>query len=302
MSNDCGCGKPADNAAICTGCAKALEIALGNISAYWADLDTVKGRQTRYGGSGGGRGGEKPLPIDGRFGGLEWVEKIDPVTKRIISIDPQVPSGTALVDAVKNTIGTWTRMVLEERSILAGPTHDACLHVSCSIHRRSRPPRDNVASCCRYLLGHADWIRTKAWAPEILDELDNLEAQLRRMVDRPADKWFAGPCDGCERDLYAKVGAKSVECGDCARVYDIAVRRAALLAEAEDYLANATELARAVSWLGSEPLTAARVWKWAERGRITAKQHVEIRGKQIPQYRIGDALDLLAIDTTKKAG
>jgi len=281
--NQCTCGQPANDAYICSSCCTAMEIALGNISAYWADLDTVKGRQTRYGGSGGGRGGEKPLPVDLRFLGV-WED------------------GSMLQEATKNTIGTWARVVLEERSVLAGPAHVACLHVSCSIARRSRPPRDDVASCCRYLLGHADWIRTKDWAPEILDELDALEAQLRRIVDRPADKWFAGPCDGCDRDLYAKVGAKSVDCKECDRVYDIAIRRAALLAEAEDYLANATELARAVSWLGSEPLTAARVWKWAERGRITVKGHQEIRGKQIPQYRIGDALDLLAIDTTKKAG
>lgn len=283
MSNTCACGRPADNAAICTGCAKALEIALGNISAYWADLDTVKGRQTRYGGTGGRSGTEKPLPVDLRFLG-PWED------------------GSMLQEATKNTIATWARVAMEAKPMLAGPTHAACLHVSCSIGRRSRWPADTVASCCLYLLGHADWIRTQHWAPEILDELDDLEAQLRRMVDRPADKWFAGPCDICKRDLYAKVGAKTVECNDCDRVYDIAVRRAALLAEAEDYLANATELARAVSWLGSEPLTAARVWKWAERGRITAKQHVEIRGRQIPQYRIGDALDLLAIDTTKKAG
>jgi hypothetical protein len=283
VTSICGCGKPADGAFICPSCCKALQIALGNISTYWADLDTVKARLTRYGGSGGGRGGEKPLPVDARFLGWE-------------------ADGSRLQDAAKNTIATWTRVVLDERHILAGPTHDACLHVSCSITRRSRPPRDDVVSCCRYLLGHADWIRTKDWAPEILDELDDLEAQLRRMVDRPADKWFAGPCDGCERDLYAKVGAKTVDCADCDRSYDIEARRAALLAEAEDYLANATELARAVSWLGSEPLTAARIWKWAERGRITAKQHVEIRGKQVPQYRIGDALDLLANDTTKKAG
>jgi len=301
MSNTCGCGRPADNAAICAGCAKALEIALGNISAYWADLDTVKGRQTRYEGTGGGRGGEEPMPMDARFGGLHWVEGNNRLTGAH-EIRLEVPIGSVLVDATKNTIGTWARVVMDAKPMLAGPTHVACLHVSCSIGRRSRWPADTVASCCLYLLGHADWIRTQHWAPEILDELDDLEAQLRRMVDRPADKWFAGPCDVCKRDLYAKVGARTVECADCDRVYDIAVRRAALLAEAEDYLANATELARAVSWLGSEPLTAARVWKWAERGRITAKQHVEIRGKQVPQYRIGDALDLLAIDTTKKAG
>ena len=301
MTHECICGRPLSGDAICGNCFKTLEVALGNIAAYWADLDTVKGRQTRYGGSGGRSGTEKALPIDTRFAGLEWVEQKD-ADGRIIGFDPKIPAGTALQDATKNTIATWTRHILTERPTFEGPAHPACLHVSCSRTRRSRVPADNVPACCVYLLGQADWIRTQHWAGEILDEVTDVEAQLRRMVDRPADKWFAGPCDGCERDLYAKVGDPFVECADCDRIYDIAVRRAALLVEAEDYLANATELARAVSWLGSEPLTAARIWKWAERGRIVAKDHQEVRGKQVPQYRIGDALDLLATDTTKKAG
>lgn len=282
MSNLCGCGQPARDSAICPTCHQTLQVALGNVSSYWADLDTVKGRQARYGAT-QGRTTERPLPVDLRF--LGWDA-----------------DGTRLQDATKNTIATWARVVMEERATLAGPTHPACLHVSCSVTRRSRPPRDDVVSVCRYLLGHADWIRTQHWAPDILDELCDLEAQLRRMVDRPVEKWFAGPCDGCERDLYAKVGSATVDCEDCDRVYDIAVRRAALLVEAEDHLANATELARAVSWLGSEPLTAARIWKWAERGRIAVKGHEEKRGKTNPLYRIGDALDLLATETTKKAG
>jgi len=284
MSNTCACGKPCDGSFICPSCSKAMEITLANISAYWADLDTVKGRQTRYGGSGGGRGGEKPLPVDLRFLGA-------------------YEDGTRLQDACKNTIGTWTRLVLEERSVLAGPTHDACLHVTCSSYRRSRPPRDDVVSCCRYLLGHADWIRTKDWAPEILDELDNLEAQLRRMVDRPADKLFAGYCTECNEALHAKIGAPQVTCKGCERTFSVEATRDAMWVEAQDQLGTAAEISRAISWLGQVPLTADRIYKWVERNRLPQRGHITYRGREVPIYRIGDVAALVeASDNQKKAG
>lgn len=279
----CPCGTPVNGVSICPTCHHALQIALGDISSHWRDLDTVKGRQTRYGGSGGGRGGEKPLPVDARFLGWE-------------------ADGSRLQEAVKNTVATWGRMVMEERPEFAGATHDACLHVSCSILRRSRPPRDDVASVCRYLLGHADWIRTQHWAPEILDELQDAAEQLRRMVDRPADRWFAGPCDHCKRDLYAKAGKSSVTCDACAVIYDLGARRSWLLEQAQEKLLTAAELSRAVSWLGSEPLTAARIWKWAERGRITAKGHITVRGRLDPIYLVSDVVAALALSTRPKAG
>jgi len=301
VSHLCSCGKPVNGAAICTDCTKALEIALGNISAYWADLDNVKGRNTRYGDRNGGASFEKPLLMDARFAALEWVTIIDEATEQV-SWTPRVPAGTALTDAVKSTIATWTRTVMDERPVLYGPVHATCLHLSCSQARRSKWPTDTVTGCCRYLLGHADWIRGKEWAPDMLDELDHLEQRLSNLVDRPADKWYAGPCDGCERDLYAKAGAPSVTCEDCDRPYDVTARREWLLREAHDRYATASELARAVSWLGTEPLTAERVRKWAERGRITARGSVTIRGRELPTYLVGDAVALLAQDTRPKAG
>jgi len=287
VTNLCACGRLADNAAICAGCTKALEIALGNISAYWADLDTVKGRQTRYGGTGGRSGAEKPLPVDLRFLG-PWED------------------GSMLQEACKNTIGTWARVAMEARPMLAGPTHTACLHVSCSIGRRSRWPADTVASCCLYLLGHADWIRTQHWAPEILDELDDLEAQLRRMVDRPADSWYAGPCTGCAKVMYVRVGAPEAACKDCNLTYPVKDRRAFLLKEAEEMLVPASLLARAVSWLGEDPLTSDKVRLWRFRGHLEVREYIIPPG-QIgpvcelrPLYRLGDAIDLMAASRLKK--
>ncbi len=301
MTNLCTCGTPVAQAFLCSGCAKTLEIALGNISAYWRDLDNVRSGQTRYGDGSGGRHGETPLAVDARFAGSQWVEANNRITgERELQL--HIPNGTALVDAAKNTVATWVRIVMGEKPLIHGPTHPACLHVTCSQARRSRWPADTIPACCIYLLGHANWIRTQHWAPEILDEMQHIEGQLRRVVDRPADKWFAGPCDTCERDLYATVGAASVECAECDLVYDVDARRVWLLEQAQDRLLTAAELSRAVSWLGTEPLTAARVWKWAQRKRIVARGMTLHRGNEIPTYLVSDAIDLMAQDARPRAG
>lgn len=299
-ANPCPCGRPSDSTALCAACHHDLQVALEDISSHWRDLDTVKGRQTRYGGQGGRGTSEKPLMMDARFGGLQWVEVKD-AEGRIIGYDSKVPDGTMLQEAVKNTIGTWGRIVLEERPILAGPAHPACLHISCSTHRRSRPPRDDVASVCRYLLGQADWIRTQHWAPEMLDELTYTAEQLRRMVDRPADRWYAGLCSECFTALYAKVGAPEVVCKECNHTTLVKDRRTTMLREAADKLVPAAVIARAVSWLGEDPLTSAKVRLWGHRKQLKVREYIIPVGEVgpvcnlRPLYRLGDACDLMAL-------
>ena len=289
MTHECICGRPLSGDSICTNCFKTLEVALGNIAAYWADLDTVKGRQTRYGGAGGRSGTEKALPVDLRF------------------LDA-TGDGTVLQEATKNTIATWTRHILTERPTFEGPAHPACLHVSCSRTRRSRVPADNVPACCVYLLGQADWIRTQHWAGEIHDEITDVEAQLRRMVDRPADSWYAGPCSDCGKVLYCKVGAPEAVCKDCNLTYPVQDRRAYLLKEAEELLVPAAVLARAVSWLGEDPLTSDKVRLWRHRGHLDVREYTIPPGQigpvcdQRPAYRLGDAIDLLAASRARRVG
>lgn len=283
MSHECICGRPLAGDAICQGCAYSLQVALGDISSYWLDLDNVKGRRTRYGAT-GGRGGDKPLPVDARF--LGWDA-----------------DGTRLQDAVKNTMATWARVVLDERPVFTGPTHPACLHLSCSRLNRSRTPRDDVASVCRYLLGQSDWIKTQHWAGEILDEMLDTASQLQRMVDRPADKLFVGYCPDDDEPLHARIGAPLTQCRVCEREYGVEASRDAMWVEAQDKLATASEISRAISWLGQTPITADRIYKWVERKRLPERGHVTYRGREVPIYRIGDVAALVqASENQKEAG
>lgn len=273
MTHECVCGRPLAGDAICQGCAYSLQVALGDISSYWCDLDNVKGRRTRYGAT-GGRGGDKPLPVDARF--LGWDA-----------------DGTRLQDAVKNTMGTWARIVLDERPVLTGPTHPACLHITCSQLNRSRPPRDDVASVCRYLLGQSDWIKTQHWAGEILDEMLDTASQMQRMVDRPADKLFVGYCTEDDEPLHARIGAPSTKCRVCEKEFGVEASRDAMWVEAQDRLATASEIARAISWLGKESVSAERIRKWVERDRLERRGTIILNGRELPTYRIGDVAALV---------
>lgn len=150
-------------------------------------------------------------------------------------------------------------------------------------------PADTMTAMSRWMLLRVDGLGLVDIGPDAVEEITDAVDTCRKVIDRAPDRWYAGPCD-CGADLYAKRREGTVECRDCGATHDVGLRRAWLLAEAEDQLANAATVARAVSWLGVEPLTPSRVRKWAERGRIIAKAH---DGKA-PLYRIGDALDLLA--------
>ena len=195
---------------------------------------------------------------------------------------PFNPEASEIGWVLRNTLTTWCRVVAEERG---------------------KPlPEDNPPAVARWLLNHVTWLRHHRAGAEAVEEITNIVAQVWRAIDRPAGRWFAGPCDQCERDLYAKTGADSVTCRDCDLVYDVGARRTWLLEQANDHLLTAAEMARAVSWLGTEPLTADRIRKWAERKRIIARGHAIHRGNEIPTYLVSDVVNLMAQDAQPKAG
>ncbi len=261
MTATCPCGRPVDGASLCDWCVHTLRVAVANISVYYAELDIVKARLTRYSApTGGGKtpGREIPMPIADAF--TDWTKDHADATA-----------------VTRNTLTTWCRDLAEYTKIDL--------------------PNDTVPAMCRWLLTYSDRLRTALQGPEALDELTSLERMLRRIIDRPPSRWYAGPCEQCQADLYVAEGKKHAQCGGCGLPFDVAQRRAYLLAVAEDRLADATTIARAVSWFGEEPLTAERVRQWAARRRLPAKS-TSLDGK--PMYRIGDAIDLLAQSSARR--
>jgi hypothetical protein len=238
------------------------------------------------------------------LGDVPWLtEELEVTISRQKGVDYRSVGGSRAArrpaSAPRRSSGVPVRLGPTSRPYSSPGAFSATLSAS-GTRRRPRParrrPRLDVAlPALAGRRAHAHEI-----GPDAVDEITSAVAHCHRLIDSRPDRWYAGPCnaetDGreCGVDLYAKSAKGDVKCEACAAVYDVAARRSWLLAAAEDRLADAATLARSVSWLGASPLNAARVWKWAERGRIVAKGHDGTR----PLYRIGDAIDLLA----KEAG
>lgn len=157
----------------------------------------------------------------------------------------------------------------------------------------------NTRLALAFIATQADWLAHRPEAVEAFDELEGAIGLIKSAIDTAGDSTYAGPCDICSRDMYAKPGALEVECRPCALVYDLADRREWLLKQAEDRLETATNVARAITAYG-QTLTPERIRQWKTRGRITA--HGEDASGR-PLFRIGDVLEVLynTPDATQRA-
>lgn len=291
----CTCGRPTAGAWLCDRCQGTFAIAIANIAAYYPDLETVLTKHARFGSNAaikGSIGKEQPLPIDGRFA--------DPTGR-----------GTQLRWDTWNTITTWCRTVMEEQPELTGPACGNCWHPTCTAIRRRRwPSTPTIKAMCLYLDRQFRWIVRERWAPEILDELLDVEKRLARFLDRPADRWYAGKCtviggvDLCPTELYATIGRGSITCPTCDTEHDIAKRRDDLLDQAKDHLVTATEAAGALlAWTdysGSELSLIKRISKWRERKVLEPRGEVMVNGKERVLYRLGDVQDRMIDDAQRQ--
>lgn len=170
-----------------------------------------------------------------------------------------------------NVLGTWARDLAERTG--------APLDVD-----------DDVNGAATWLLGHVSTMRTHPAADELHDEITDAIARAWRVVDRPAPRLFAGPCDLCGSDLYGRPHAAILRCGQCGTEYDAAVRREWLLDQARDQLATPSTIARALPGLLGRAVTPAMIRGWAHRGRLAARP-ADTDGR--PRYRVGDVIDVV---------
>ncbi|MFF4779423.1 hypothetical protein ACFY05_42070 [Microtetraspora fusca] len=282
-----GCGRPVtDNATVCCSCGAELHqelVELVHDDGLADELDAALARQASLG-TAGGRSSETPLPY-----------------------------GEAAAEAtsvLRNTLTGWVR-ILDDDGRLIGPScppagakneRPACAHPSCQLIIVRAFPDDTLPAMASWLAARIDAIRHHPAGAEAVDELLAAVRQARQAIDRPADRVYCGPCgakqdDGsrCMIDLYARPDTGVVQCR-CGAVWDVWLRRDWLLAEVEDVLGTATEIARAVTGLGHE-VTPERIWQWAHRGRLIVRGAVRRGARELPVYRVGDVLDLVAHST-----
>lgn len=154
-----------------------------------------------------------------------------------------------------------------------------------------------------FLAENVVWLMHRPEALEARDELKAALSILRDVIDTSPYQSYAGPCDVCGADLYARVGAEVVACRPCGLEWDMADRRKWLLDQVEDRLARASEVCRAVAAWGGEHVTRQRIHGWVVTGRLAVHGH-DPRGN--PLYRVGDVVRLVetlgASTTRRKTG
>lgn len=273
-------------ATVCGACAGALARALGDVPWLVAHLCVAIIGQAHI-----GAGSTTYRTPDGDDDGRQWPGTLRPTP---ILYDQRASEAAA---QLRTTITTWVRRLLDDSEQPYGPHCEACEHPSCDRVRNARPPAGDTTSCSRWLLLRLTTLQRHPAAAEIVDGIVKATERAEAAIDRPAEAWYAGPCESCRTDLYAEPGATLVQCKGCPNAYNVTRLREQLLAAAEDTLAPATLAARALTSLGQE-CTPERIRKWAERKRLTAHG---VNGKGDPQYRIGDVRQLLEEAAARQA-
>ncbi|MFF3671705.1 hypothetical protein [Microtetraspora malaysiensis] len=254
---------------VCRACAAGTLRDLADVPSLTVELDCAIARQTVFGDRAGGRSAETALPWDQRAREARHV------------------LGSALFE--------WTRYLAGGVHPMAGPICRArCEHQTCVYISLGRPPRRDAAlgAMAVWLLRHQRQLLGRAAADEAVDEIREAVRLARRTIDRPPSLWYAGPCgvDGCDADLYARHGVRTIRCRQCYATHDTAAREAWLLAQAADHLGTASGISRALHAFHPD-LTPSVIRSYAHRGRLIRKGRDQL-GQ--PTYRIGDVLDLLA--------
>lgn len=149
-----------------------------------------------------------------------------------------------------------------------------------------------------WLVRNVNAVRLHPQAGSIVRTIGDAVRAARSVVDRPPDKWFAGPCDECSADMYAQIRYGSVQCPSCGCEYDVEERRESLLSVIEDQWATAEELSSALGTLGKS-VTSERIRKWSSRGKLVKLPPHPGDSNKRPRYRVADVLALL-VDAVAK--
>lgn len=282
MTPECArCGDPVpDLAYVCRRDGERLRAALLALADDAGEVTVDVARQARHAAAAAAGSPEPPLPVHMGAGAAAW--------------------------AVGNTVITWAVHVSHHRGVptpprpgrTLGPLCRAgygCRHASCTAIR-TRAVEHPVGRAARWLTRHIDWLRHRPEAADAVDELLDAAELVRRTIDNPGDRWYAGPCgaagdDGtqCLTELYARHGSTYVTCKGCGTRFDAEARKQWLLGEASATVGTAAVLAAAATALGVQA-TAAQIRGYAFRGRL-ADRGMDAWGR--PVYLLGEALALV---------
>lgn len=265
------CARPMPAAQrICSACRSELERDLADVPSLAHHLQMALARQVRMSDAAAARSPEVPLPYDARAGDA--------------------------ASLLHRTLVAWIVHLHDRAPVIAGPVcAPGCRHVTCLGITLSSRPGPSTADHARWLLRHLPVLLVSQHAAEACDQLTGAIRGARRVIDRPLDRVYAGPCDECGRDLYAQPGAALTTCPTCVDTeghrigYGVQARRDWMLAEIEEMRLPAGDITRALTSL-VRPIKPALLYTWVHRQRLVP---AGTNGHGQALFRVGDVLDLM---------
>ncbi len=262
MQNRCStCPRPVPDTAFgCLVCAQDLAGLLDQLAAVLPELDVTIARQDRLG-SGGARPAGAEVPLPYR---------------------PQVAERAA---AIRSELSTWARTV-----------HDETGH---------EPVGVTGSALARYLGQATGWARYRQQWPEFHAALRPLFGSTVHLIDRPAAKIYLGPCRAmnadtglvCWTDVLASPGAVVGQCRQCGAQHEVVASRAWLLQALRSRLARPDEIARVLAGFGEAKIGYSTIMAYIAAGWLLVRGE---DGHGRPLYRVGDALEIRAMDRQRK--
>lgn len=284
------CGQPIhDQAYVCSRCGEGLVEQLELVGKLAGEAAVTIARLDRIAATAGSTRQPEPEPELGRADNALYPTAL-----------PVDLMAAADHSAGVSTLVAWARHCAEQR----GPGHTLppvrppCRHWSCGRSREGyfigpacEPPEHPLAVLAGYLAREVSWLRHRREAEDAFDELAYACRVIVAVVDRPAARWYAGPCgvNGCTERLYPVAGAKTCRC-TCGAEHDLPARKAELLERVEEEWATATRAAHLLTALGVR-CTPSMVRGYARRTRLAPHPDPDPMGH--PRYRLGSIRELV---------
>ncbi|MGW2666243.1 hypothetical protein ACWCW7_35270 [Nocardia tengchongensis] len=323
------CSRPVgDRLTLCTHCGDRLRAELLSVPGVLADLTTMRAGQARMSsGRVGSRSSDKPMPVQSVARLRKEGKPEDPVGAELRGDRGYTRLETAVFGwakvlaehlGVEIPIGARAlmQMAISGRYPAADHTADVARTPDGKYARTIRRHPDALASPATLVEQAAVWmgchpheLRTHEAARDMLTDITGALKDLRRVIDRPAEMRYLGPCSECGAELRAERGETWVRCRvpSCKTQHEISRLESDALAIAWERLYTLSELGSVLSGVGA-PVPRRTLYSWAAPGKDGPKLHprgwrhedqygvritdhqIDPRDKQV--YRLGDVVGM----------
>lgn len=261
--NTCRCGTPIDSSRyICDSCTNTAVTNLSDAADYLTHLDDKRAKRgTNYPKGAGGRSAELPLPYDPRVHAIATSARTALTGWTRLTIhehgcrDLPATRDTTRIANLNHELAAW-RLVYKTANELTPADHATIRQIVISLlddiaEAKTNADLTNLSRLCEWLADHLDWIATRVWAVDLLNDAELLRDNLVHLFDIPPETMALGICGSdlgngtvCEHILAAPIGDAHYACPRCQLVHDVTKRRRELLKRSDGILVTMQEGAR----------------------------------------------------------